>query len=253
VQIGNTRNFREDKIVPPPHRRASMIAVTFALPEESRDFRRATQALRRDDQDYWEGTVEGREVLIAHTGVGPAAARRAAAELLACRRPVWVMAAGFGGALDPALAIGDVVLGENVSDAALLASARRVGGCVCGGITSASEAVETVAAKAALAQATSAIAVDMETAAIANACAAAGVPLLAVRAISDRAADPLPVPFAEWFDLERQRPRPAALVAYLARHPRQIVPFARFVRGLTPARRALTSFLLKMVAVAESH
>jgi adenosylhomocysteine nucleosidase len=228
-----------------------MIAVTFALPEESRDFRRASQAAPLPGPPEWKGEVAGREVLIAHTGVGPAAAARCAAELLGRHRPRFLIAAGFAGALDPALRLGDIVLGENVSDTRLLAQAGALGPSVRGGLTSADHAVESVAAKAALARETGAIAVDMETAAIAAACAVACIPLLAVRVISDRADDPLPVPFDEWFDLARQRPRPAALVWYLARHPRQIAPFTRFVRGLTPTRNALTGFLMRFLEFGE--
>ena len=68
-----------------------------------------------------------------------------------------------------------------------------------------------------------------------------------MRAISDAASQPLPVPFEDWFDLERQRPRVVALIGYLARQPSKIRPFARFVRGLPAARLALTDFLVDLL------
>ena len=49
-----------------------------------------------------------------------------------------------------------------------------------------------------------------------------------------------------------QRPRPLALVRYLAHHRAQISPFVRFVRGLTPARRAFTRFLVRFISAAPS-
>jgi adenosylhomocysteine nucleosidase len=106
---------------------------------------------------------------------------------------------------------------------------------------------ELVSEKAALFRETGALAVDMETAAIAAACQRAGVPLLAMRAISDTADTPLPAPLAEWFDLARQRPRPRRLLAYLCRRPSAIGPFVRFLRGLPTARRALTAAMLVAV------
>jgi adenosylhomocysteine nucleosidase len=106
--------------------------------------------------------------------------------------------------------------------------------------------------KAVLAQSTGALGVDMETATVAAACEKTGVPLLSVRAISDSALEPLPVPFAHWFDLEAQRPRVFALLKYLATHPTQIAPFSRFVRGLTPARQAFTRFLTTFIANSAS-
>jgi hypothetical protein len=87
----------------------------------------------------------------------------------------------------------------------------------------------------------------METASVAEACQQAGVPLLAVRAVSDGATMPLPVPFAEWFDLRRQCPRRWGLLKYLALHPDRVSPFADFLRGLAPARRSLADFLARFL------
>ena len=208
-----------------------MIAVTFALPEESRDFVRA---------------VRGRcDVTVVHTGLGLEAAATATAALLAGPRPAWVLSGGFAGALDPRLRLGDLLVAENFTSPLLLA---RAAGLERGQLVSRPRPVELVAEKAALFRETGALAVDMETAAIAAACARAGVPLLALRAISDPAHEPLPAPLAEWFDLARQRPRPRRLLAYLWRRPSAIRPFVRFVRGLPVARRALTAALLRAIA-----
>jgi adenosylhomocysteine nucleosidase len=226
---------------------APMIAITFALPEESREFRRAIGAVRGTD-DMWRAEVENERVLIAHCGVGPAAAGKRIESLLGNDRPRMLIATGFAGALEPSLALGDLMLASNFSDPEMLAKAQRIAPhAAVGAMTSAALPVETAAAKSALAGASGAIAVDMETNVLAAACSRAGVPLLAVRAISDRAGEFLPVPFAVWFDLERQRPRPSALLGYLATHPIQIPAFARFVRGLAPARRALAEFLVGFI------
>ncbi|MGB8166597.1 MAG: hypothetical protein WCF18_03840, partial [Chthoniobacteraceae bacterium] len=203
-----------------------MIAVTFALPEESRDFRRRHTA----------------QVSVTHSGAGPDAAARHIVQVLA-ERPEFVIAAGFAGGLDPRLRVGEIVVATNYSSPELLV---RAGGVAAGAFAHADLPVETVAAKAAL-RATGAVAVDMESQPIATACSRAGVPLLVVRVISDPAGEVLPVPFATWFDPARQRPRPAPLVWFLVRHPSRILPFVRFVRGLRPARRALAMFLLRFL------
>lgn len=212
-----------------------MIAVVFALPEESREFRRRLAASPLASQ-----------VRVTHSGAGAEAAAKHIARVLT-DRPALVIAAGFAGGLDPALRVGDLVVATNFSDHEVSARAR---GVTRGAFAHAGLPVESVAAKAALARATDAIAVDMESPPVAAACARAGVPLLVVRAISDPAGEPLPVPFAEWFDLARQRPRPARLVAWLLLHPTHIAPFARFVRGLAPARRALAEFLMDFLTGA---
>ncbi len=234
---------------------SSMIAVTFALPQESQNFRRALRnasTVGGESPRFLLGKIGNEEVLLGHTGVGPAAAAENAAALLAMYRPRLLISTGFAGGLDPRLATGDLLIATNFSAPDLVEKSRaQLAGdprAFFGALTSQPQAAETVDEKAALARNTGALGVDMETASIAAACARAGVPLLAARAISDPAHEPLPVPFAEWFDLAAQRPRPLALVKFLAHHPAQIRPFARFVRGLTPARHSFTRFLATFLA-----
>lgn len=214
----------------------SPIFVTFALPEESRDFRKAI------------GDGAHAHLRVEHFGVGPAMAAERVNSLLAGPKPRLLICAGFAGGLDPKLRTGDLVVAENLSTPELLARVRAVAPGTtpfsCGSILSRTLPVESIADKATLFRETGALAVDMESEAVAAACRAAGVPLLVVRTISDPADAALPVPFADWFDVQGQRPRVAGLLRYLATRPGQILPFARFVRGLTPARQALTRFLI---------
>ena len=171
-------------------------------------------------------------------------------------KPRLVVCAGFAGGLDPKLGVGDLVLAENLCSEEILVRARDIAssqaGVSVGRIVSGATAVETVSEKTALFEKTGALAVDMESETIAAACRAAGVPLLVVRTISDPAGDDLPVPFADWFDIEGQRPNVLGLLKYLALHPGRIGPFARFVRGLAPARRSLAEFLLTFLESCES-
>jgi len=168
--------------------------------------------------------------------------------LLAGEKPRLLICAGFAGGLDPRLAIGDLVVAENLTTPDILARARAgapdLPRCSFGSIISRAIPVESVADKAALFRETGALAVDMESEAVAAACRAAAVPLLVIRTISDPAGAPLPVPLADWFDLPGQRPRVLGLLKYLALHPAYIGPFTHFVRGLAPARRALAEFLI---------
>ncbi len=231
-----------------------MIAVTFALPEESQDFTKALRDRRRVGARDFLGKIGAREVLVAHTGVGLASAAACARELLKTHAPELVISAGYAGGLDPRLAVGDLFFATNFSTPALLEKVRAQFAenprHFFGDLTSQLAVVDSVGAKEQLARESGALAVDMETAAIAAECANAGVPFLSVRVISDAARDPLPVPMERWFDLQRQRPRILSLLAFLATHPARIAPFARFVRALAPARRRLTELLLQLVAPA---
>ena len=196
---------------------------------------------------WQEKQADLEEIRVEYFGVGPEMAAARIDRLLKEKKPRLLICAGFAGGLDPRLGVGDLVVGENLSSKEVLATARAPGsvlpGAAFGAIVSRPLAVETVADKRTLFAKTGALAVDMESEAIAAACRAEGVPLLVVRTISDPAGDDLPVPFADWFDIEGQRPRVLGLLKYLTLHPSRIAPFARFVRGLAPARQALARFL----------
>jgi hypothetical protein len=123
-----------------------------------------------------------------------------------------VIVAGLAGALDPDLAIGDIVLDDPaglVPDRPLW---RR------GTILSVDQLVATSDVKTGLLRQTGAIAVDMETKLVRQ---RTDVPVIGLRAISDRACDPVePVVMSLVNDLGR--PRPIMIARTLIRRPRLI-------------------------------
>jgi adenosylhomocysteine nucleosidase len=207
-----------------------MLLVTFAVSHESRHFRR---------------TAAARGVRILHTGIGGEAAAKALRMALEDDRPSAVISSGFAGGLDPALQVGDVIADVAVSSRELLrelpTEIRR------GRICTASAAVDSPENKARLYQKVGAQAVDMETEAVAAECARAGIPLLVVRAISDAAEDPIPLPLEVAWDVAAQRPRPVRLCGYLAQHPARIGAFVRFLRQTNLAAKNLGETLARIV------
>ena len=207
--------------------------VTFARPEESRAFRRRLAEPRNTRGPTGNRVVTGKigtkSVVVAHTGIGLAAATQSIRELL---NSPWslVIAAGFAGALSPNLREGDIVSQDTPDRNPPALISRPM-------------PIERAEEKKALYHQTGACAVDMESASIAAACREANVPITAIRAISDPVDVDLPVPFAIWFDLARQRPNPFALLAFLARHPTRIRPFLQFVRSLPRISESLASAL----------
>ena len=73
--------------------------------------------------------------------------------------------------------------------------------------------------------------------------------MISLRGISDISTQALPIPFSIWFDPEAQKPRPAALLLYLFRHPTTIPVFIRFVRGVFEAKKTLASGLVDLIGV----
>ena len=84
-----------------------------ALPREVRPFLRRVRAKARRDLGLPAWEWEAGTALVALSGMGEAAARRAGETLMGRLRPELLVSVGFGGALTPGLAAGDLVLGES--------------------------------------------------------------------------------------------------------------------------------------------
>ena len=125
------------------------VAVLFALEREASPFRRLV--------------CNSTNIQIHVSGIGRDRARRCVELVLATSPPLLIIAAGFCGALNPTLQVGDIVMPPRL---------LTVDHLVC-----------DPAEKRRLAR--EADAVDMESAAIAEVCASKGIEFLAVRAVSD--------------------------------------------------------------------
>jgi hypothetical protein len=150
-----------------------------------------------------------------------------------------IVLAGLAGALDPALRVGDVI----VDSASTPMPRSRVH---AGTIASVSAAVCSTAAKAALARATDAVAVEMECAAL-RPRLPAGVPFLHLRAISDTAATALDPAILTLID-DTGRPRPAAVAALLLRRPGLVGPLRRLQAD---SRRALAQLVTTLATILQ--
>lgn len=229
---------------------AADIAVTFALPEEGKDFvakLRGMRVVQGGTLPVITGELLARRIAVCHTGVGAESCNTRIAAFLQEHRPAKLVSSGFAGGLDPALQVGDVVVAANFCSPEMLAKAS-LQQIFQGAMTTEKHVAETVAEKAALFSQTGASAVDMETAIIFGQCSQRGIPMLSLRGISDSAADDLPVSFSIWFDAAKQKPRVGALLWELATHPAKIPRFAKFVRGISLARARLTEALAALVA-----
>ncbi|MEO5753191.1 MAG: hypothetical protein ABIR38_00605 [Chthoniobacterales bacterium] len=225
-----------------------MLAVTFALANESRDFNR----LLGNQQ---------RKIAILHTGVGKKTCQERIAPFLDGRRFEFAISSGFAGGVDPSLGVGDLLLADNYSDPALLARAHASLAAVpdfvepgnaprvirVARLVTAARIIESAAERAAFAREHNAAAVDMETEWIAQACADRKIPLLSLRAISDTTAAPFPAPPSVLFNVARQRTNPVTLAAYLLTHPGSILRLARFAHQIANARENLAVALTTLL------
>jgi adenosylhomocysteine nucleosidase len=185
-----------------------------------------------------------RRVLIALIGMGEAAAGDNTETLFQHFRLKAVVLAGYGGALVPPLKVGQVVVSSNFSSEAVLGFLRMLSGFDFAGFCMTDEVVATPEQRDAYAQATEAQVADMETEVVANVVSARQIPFLAVRVISDDYRQVLPTgALAAGFDARTARATPFRLLGYLATRPGEVMPFKKFVAGLSVARKNLTKFL----------
>src|SRR5689334_4632497 len=99
-----------------------MIAITFALPAESSGIvnRLELQPVTREaGGNPVFGKIGGRDVAIFHTGVGRNRCRQTIEPFLQTIRPRVLISSGFAGSLADQVDVGDVIVGENVSDPAV--------------------------------------------------------------------------------------------------------------------------------------
>jgi nucleoside phosphorylase len=232
-----------------------MIAVTFALPAESADFVRLlqqTNVVAPQDARSMRGQIHGKSVAVLHTGVGEKKCRSQMESFLGRQRLEYLISAGFAGALDEQLQVGDLLLSENFSSPQLLRSAHldvADGAPFLGKLVTVSRVTDSKSERARLAKETGAAAVDMETEFIAAACAAYELPMLSLRVISDTPSEPLPAPPDVLFDLEKQKTNFTRLAFYLVTHPGGVSRLNKFRQRIGLARHSLTNALEKILRV----
>ena len=226
-----------------------MIAVTFALPAESSDFIKLLQNPMRGrigDAEFSCGSIDRKHVCVLHTGVGEKATRARVQHFLAHQRAEMLISSGFAGGVSKQLGLGDLVIADNFSDAAVAKTAAAVlanSVVHVGELVTAPAIVDSPSDRAAFACERGAIAVDMETEFIAVECRSRSVPMLSLRAISDTVAAPLPAPGSVLFDIDQQKTNYSSLLLHLAKHPSAIGRLARFTKQVSTARRSLTAAL----------
>ncbi len=222
-----------------------MIAVTFALPSESSAFLALLRNRQREGAHAISGTLHGRDVYVLHTGVGERSTRTRFVDLLRAHPPQLVVSTGFAGALHRDWNVGDLLYAENYSTAPSELSHGI--DCRPGRLVTASAMIDSIAERERLAR-DGADAVDMETQHIAVLCAAAQVPLLSLRAISDAPAAPFPLPPEKLFDLGRQRTVILPLLFHLLRHPSAMGRLILFARQVARTRQTLAAAVAAIVA-----
>ena len=204
------------------------------------------------DGDLYRGVVPADrgydvEVIALLTTMGMDAGERATRRML--EEDVGrIVVVGIAGGVDPAaVAIGDVVVPETVVDRRTGATygPRAAAGFVPHGTISCGDDLITDPPTLATLGAAGVLAVDMETAAIAAVCEAAGMPWAAFRGISDYAGEGL----VDQELFEATNPDGTgdsdAIARYLEAHPEKVEVLARLARDCTVATEAAAAAAIR--------
>ncbi len=181
------------------------VAVVFALGIEAGglvDRFEERIALRGPGFTTRLGTLASRRLAIVTSGAGAENATRATDAVLDGHRPRWVVSAGFAGGLKAELRRNDIVMAGGVANAqghqfqidlsVDPAELEKHPGVHVGRVLSVDGPVRSPEEKAALGEAHDALAVDMETFAVAEACRRRQVRCLGVRIVYDPVDERLP-------------------------------------------------------------
>jgi adenosylhomocysteine nucleosidase len=158
------------------------VAIVAALEREVRPLVKSWRATEREHDGRRFRFFENGEIVLICAGIGAAAARRGAEAAIAKFGPKLIYSAGFAGALNPKLRVGDVVRPRvviNAADGSRIAAEDGEGVLVSFGSIASPEQ------KTKLHVSFGGDAVDMEAAAVACAADARGIAFRALKAISD--------------------------------------------------------------------
>lgn len=241
-----------------------MILLFYAFEREIAPFKRRQKTralLALDGLHGFRTEIAGKEFAVVGHGIGhqrAAQTARRAFDLLPGAE--LVIGTGVVGALSSGLKAGDLVLSDRIltidgdgrideqaaklGDAHIRAAGRSLAlagiAYSSGAILTSHRVLATAAEKRRAKETTGAIAVDMETAAIAAEAGARGLPFVAIRAVLDEVDDD--VVGAEMAD-EHGIVRPLAATSFLVRNPGTLLKLPRMMRNLSRATAAIADAL----------
>jgi adenosylhomocysteine nucleosidase len=243
------------------------IAIITALPQEFRAVRSCLVPGVAAEVGGFKALhipFAGHEFLLLESGMGFDNATRATQAIVAAKRPDLILSAGYCGGIAPELQVGDIVMAATLlmADAAGVQqvvvtipplvqsfasgqSAESFRICV-GTFVGTSTVISKQRLAGMLKDGYPCPVVEMESAAIARIAAENGIPLLAIRSVSDPADEELDFSLDEFCD-SSLRIRPARVLLMILRKPRIIPQLVRLSGNSRRASHSLTTALRRLI------
>lgn len=214
------------------------LAIVAALEREVRPLVKSWRVTDKEHDGRRFRFFENGEVVVVCGGIGAAASRRASEAVIAIFDPKIVCSAGFAGALDPKLRVGDLVRPSSVINAGDGSRTVIEGG---EGVLISFGSVASPGQKSKLRDSFGADAVDMEAAAVARSAEARHKQFAVVKAVSD--VTDFEFPAMERFIDADGRFSQGGFAWYVAVRPWLWPQVMRLARNSNRASRALCAYL----------
>ncbi len=233
-----------------------MIAIICAIWDEVKKNKislRITDQGVSDGLQYLNGELNGKPVLMGCTGIGIRKARKGTSYLIQKFRPDLIISAGYGGGLKPGLRVGDIVVGEWVLSLEKGEKKKLYSkipnlktAYLNGGLLTENRFIYDPIDKKNLFHETGALSVDMETWGVVEAAEKSGVPVIAVRSISDVNQDELP-DMGRIYDGSGKIMNTKTLKYFIA-NPSKFYPFIKLILiDLKKSTNSLNNFLICLI------
>lgn len=246
------------------------IVIVSALQDELRPLQRQLEIAQTYQQGpacFAEGLLGGMPVILGHTGMGRQATREGLKMLLRLVSVQAVLGVGYAGALQAEMPAGSLVLATECfaeeagrvlpTDPCLVERCRTVlqaqqQAFFAGRLLTCDQALITSEQKKAAGGEYAAIAVDMESAALAALCHEHSIPFVVCRAILDPLE--MSVPDPKHFVNSEHRIAKRRIFSFIADKPEAVWDLPRLASHAAKARRQLTAIIPRLLtAINENH
>jgi len=204
-------------------------AVIYALTIEAGgllDRMKHVQKTRAAGFSIWQGELSDRSILVVVSGVGRTKAAQATEAIAVAHRPGLIISAGFAGGLDPTLKRYDLIVASSIAsedsetiDVALPTDQPFGLNVHVGRLLTVDRIVRSSHEKLALGKNFEALAVDMESHAVAQVCQQQNARFLGVRVVSDPADEELPADIHKLVSQQTFAGQAGAVIGSIFRRP----------------------------------
>jgi len=203
------------------------------------------------------GDLEGRRVVLVRSGAGRQRAANVTELLIETHQPQWVLSAGFAGGLTAELKRNDILMVDDLVDTAgghltidLKVDPRalaELSGVHVGRLLTADEVIRLPQQKRSLGQKHGALAVDMESFAVAEVCRDRKVRFMAIRVVNDTVDEQLPPDVGRLLEQQTHAARLGAAVGAIWNRPSSLKDFLRLKENALLGSDRLAEFLAGVI------